>query len=107
MSRRTPWRPDEGPQAVSQSMAKVLGRIGGSPSLTTMELIFTRWTEVVGEEFAPHLRPVRVDGTVLVVGADHSAWATRARMDSAQILTRARALGDTTIERIEVTVQRS
>jgi predicted nucleic acid-binding Zn ribbon protein len=106
VSRRTPWRRDEGPQAVSQSMARVLGRLGGSPSLSTMELVFTRWTEVVGEEFDQHLRPVRIDGSVLVIGADHAAWATRARIDSAQILTRVRALGDVTIERIEVTVQR-
>jgi predicted nucleic acid-binding Zn ribbon protein len=88
-------------------MAKVLGRIGASPSPTTMELVFTRWNEVVGEELAEHLQPVRVDGPVLIIGADHPAWATRARMDSALILTRARALGDTTIERLEVTVQRA
>ncbi len=104
--RRSSRRHDGGPQHVGLSMAKVLGRIGASPS-PTMELVFTRWVEVVGAELAEHLQPVRVDGPVLVVGAAHPAWATRARMDSAQILARARALGDTTIERIEVVVQRS
>jgi predicted nucleic acid-binding Zn ribbon protein len=87
-------------------MAQLLGRLGASASPGTMEVIFTRWDEVVGAEFAQHLQPVRVDGAVLVVGADHPAWATRARMDSAQILARVRVLGDTTIERIEVTIQR-
>jgi hypothetical protein len=42
----------------------------------------------------------------LVLGADHPAWATRARMESGRILRRVHELGDTTIERIEVVVQR-
>ena len=49
---------------------------------------------------------MRLQNSTLVVGADHPAWATRARMESERILTRARQLGDTTIERIEVVVQR-
>jgi len=53
-----------------------------------------------------HLRPVRVDGSVLVVAADHPAWATRARMESAQILARLRPRCDTPIERLEVVVER-
>jgi predicted nucleic acid-binding Zn ribbon protein len=87
-------------------MAKVLGRIGGSPSPVTMELVFTRWEEVAGSELAAHLRPMRVQGGVLVIAVEHAAWATRARMEAGAIVTRARALGDSTIERVEVVVQR-
>jgi predicted nucleic acid-binding Zn ribbon protein len=92
---------------VADGVAKVLGRLGGSPSVTTMELVFTRWDEVVGEELAAHLRPMRVDGAVLVVGTDRPAWATRARMESEHILARVSALGDHTIERLEVVVERT
>lgn len=99
-------RPDSGPQPVSESMARILGRLGASPSALTMELVFTRWEEVVGAEFAAHLQPVRVEGGTLVIGADHAAWATRARMDAERILTQARALGDTAIARIEVVIRR-
>jgi hypothetical protein len=49
---------------------------------------------------------MRLHHSALVVGADHPAWATRARMESAEMLARLRAAGDTTIERIEVVVQR-
>ena len=87
-------------------MAKVLGRMGASPSPHTMELLFTRWEEVAGAELSSHLHPMRVQGSVLVVGVDHPAWATRARMESELILARVRQLGDTTIERMEVVVQR-
>jgi predicted nucleic acid-binding Zn ribbon protein len=72
-----------------------------------MEVVFTRWEEVVGEELAAHLRPVRVDGQALVVAVDHPAWATRARMESGQILARVRALGETPVERLEVVVERT
>jgi predicted nucleic acid-binding Zn ribbon protein len=71
-----------------------------------MELVFSRWEELAGTELAGHLRPLRLQNSTLVVGADHPAWATRARLESAHLLARVRALGDTTIERIEVVVQR-
>jgi predicted nucleic acid-binding Zn ribbon protein len=71
-----------------------------------MELLFTRWEEVAGPELSGHVRPMRLQNSTLVVAADHPAWATRARMDSERILVRTRELGDTTIERIEVVVQR-
>ena len=72
-----------------------------------MDVVFTRWEEVVGAELGGHLRPLRVDGRALVVAADHPAWATRARMASADILSRVRALADTPVERLEVVVERA
>jgi predicted nucleic acid-binding Zn ribbon protein len=72
-----------------------------------MELIFTRWEEVAGLELATHVRPMRLQNSTLVVGADHPVWATRARMASERILGEMRELGDTSLERIEVVVQRS
>lgn len=100
------YGPDNGPLRVGPAIAKVLSRIGASPSPETMELIFTRWEELAGPELAAHLRPMRLQNATLVVGADQPAWATRGRMESERILTRVRHLGDTTITRIEVVVQR-
>jgi predicted nucleic acid-binding Zn ribbon protein len=104
--RRRKWGADTGPQPVGDSIAKVLGRIGASPSPQTMELLFTRWEEVAGAELSSHSQPMRLQNSTLVVGADHPAWATRTRMESGRILTRVHELGDTTIDRIEVVVQR-
>ncbi len=78
----------------------------GAPSASTMAVMFTRWAEVAGEALARHVEPLRIDGSTLLVTADHPTWATRARMESQAILERARALGDTHIERIEVVLQR-
>jgi predicted nucleic acid-binding Zn ribbon protein len=105
--RRRPSGPDAGPRQVGEAIAKVLSRIGASPSTQTMELVFSRWEEVVGAVLAGHVRPMRLQNSTLVVGADHPAWATRARMESERILTRVHELGDTTITRIEVVVQRT
>jgi predicted nucleic acid-binding Zn ribbon protein len=105
--RRRPRGPDAGPQQVGQAIAKVLSRIGASPSAQTMELVFTRWDEVAGAEIASHVRPLRLQNSALVVAADHPIWATRARMASERILTQLHELGDTSLERLEVVVQRS
>jgi predicted nucleic acid-binding Zn ribbon protein len=71
-----------------------------------MTVVFTRWAEVAGEALARHVEPLRIDRSTLLVSADHPAWATRARIESQAILQRARELGETHIERIEVVVQR-
>jgi predicted nucleic acid-binding Zn ribbon protein len=97
---------DPGPQPVGLSLDAVLGRMGASPSTSTMELVFSRWIEVVGPDLADHLHPVRLQNGVLLIGVDHPAWATRARMESRQILARLGELGDRSIERIDVVVQR-
>ncbi len=97
----------DGPRRVGESMPRLLGRLGAPASPATMEAVFTRWEEVVGAELGEHLRPLRIDGRALVVAVDHPAWATRARMESGQILARIRSLGDAPIERLEVIVERA
>ena len=103
----TTWRRDSGPRRVGESMSRVLGRLGSAPTPAVMEAVFTRWDELVGSELGAHVRPQRVDGRVLVVVVEHPAWATRARMESGQILARLRELGETSIDRLEVVVERA
>jgi predicted nucleic acid-binding Zn ribbon protein len=102
----TRWRKDNGPRPVGESMPRLLERLGSAPTPAVMEAVFTRWDELVGGELGAHVRPQRVDGPVLVVVVEHPAWATRARMESGQILSRLRDLGETSIERMEVVVER-
>jgi predicted nucleic acid-binding Zn ribbon protein len=88
-------------------MSRVLGRLGSAPTPAVMEAVFTRWDELVGIELGAHVRPQRVDGRVLVVAVEHPAWATRARMESGQILVRLKEMGETSIDRLEVVVERA
>ena len=96
----------EGPRPVGDSMARLLARLGAPTTPALLEVVFSRWEEVVGAQLSPHVRPLRVDARVLVVVVDHPAWATRARMESGQILARVRAWGGTPLERLEVVVER-
>ena len=95
-----------GPRRVGESMPRLLDRLGAPSSPLTMEVVFTRWAEVVGAELAEHLQPLRIDGHALVVAVDHPAWATRARIDAGSIIERVRTAGGTSLERLEVVVQR-
>ena len=52
-------------------MPRVLDRLGSAPTPAVMEVVFTRWVELVGPELVGHLRPQRVDGRVLVVAVEH------------------------------------
>ena len=99
-------RRGDGPRRVGETMPRLLARLGVPASRATMEAVFARWDEVVEGDLEGHVRPLRVDGHTLVVAVDHPAWATRARMQSAGILARVHALGDTPIERLEVLVER-
>ncbi len=97
---------DAGPQHVSEAMERVLGRLGGAPSANVMDLVFGRWEEIAGPECAQHMQPLRVGGNTLTVSVDHPAWATKARMESGRMLRRLKDLGEASIERIEVVVER-
>ena len=99
-------RRGDGPRRVGDAMPRLLKRLGVPVSPATMEAVFARWDEVIEGDLEGHVRPLRVDEHTLVVAVDHAAWATRARMQSAQILARVRELGDTEIERLEVLVER-
>ena len=98
---------NRGPRRVGESMPRLLSRLGSAPTPAVLEAVFTRWDELVGAELGGHARPLRVDGRALVVAVEHPAWATRARMESGQILARLHALGETSIERLEVVVERA
>ncbi len=87
------------------SLPRLLGRLGAPPT-EVLEVVFTRWDEVVTGDLGVHLRPLRVDRSALVVAADHPVWATRARLESSEILVRIHALGESPIERLEVVVER-
>ena len=71
-----------------------------------MEAVFRGWDAVAGPELAAHARPLRLHGATLVVAVDHPAWATRARMDAAQILARVRSVEGVSVDRLEILVER-
>ena len=48
--------------------------------------VFGAWEKVVGADIAKHSRPIKLDGGVLTVEAESTAWATQLRMLAGSLL---------------------
>lgn len=105
--RRRPGH-DPGPRPVGESLDAAVARMGpvGLPPApaSSLSAVFSRWEEIAGPAVARHVRPVRLRGGVLVVAADHPAWATQVRALGAGLLTRVGEVSGQAPERLEVTV---
>ncbi len=95
-----------GPRPLADSVASLLARLGAPASASTMEALFARWEDLAGAQLAAHVRPRRVDGAVLVLAADHPAWATRARLGSGRIHGLVWSSGGSGVTRFEVVIER-
>ena len=100
----------EGPRPVGESMPRLLARLGRIPDpRPLMDVVFTRWEEVVGAELGGHVcaRSASTGGP---------SWSRRTTRrgppgrgwQSADILARVQgARRDTPVERLEVVVERA
>jgi predicted nucleic acid-binding Zn ribbon protein len=76
------------------------------PSRAAVGGLFGRWSEAVGEQVAQHVKPIKLDGAVLVVEVDDPAWATQVKFLSAMITDRLFEVASVKVERIDVRVER-
>jgi predicted nucleic acid-binding Zn ribbon protein len=107
---------DPGPRPLGDALDALVADLGapgpagaGGPERVPAGALgqaFARWEEIAGEAMARHVRPLRWSGGVLVLAADHPAWATQARADGTGLSARVRDLTGAAPERIEVTVRR-
>ena len=67
--------------------------------------VFGRWTEAVGEAVAAHVKPVKLDGTKLIVEVDDPAWATQLRFLETALKQRLLEAAGATVETVEVRVK--
>jgi predicted nucleic acid-binding Zn ribbon protein len=80
----------------SQSAGQLANQMGG---------VFGRWAEAVGEAVADHVKPVKLDGTKLIVEVDDPAWATQLRFLETTLKQRLLEVAGATIESVEVRVK--
>jgi predicted nucleic acid-binding Zn ribbon protein len=65
--------------------------------------VFGAWEKVVGPDIAAHSRPVKLDGGVLTVEAESTAWATQLRLLAATLLQKiAREVGHNVVTRLNI-----
>ena len=78
------------PEAAKQILRAVLGQYGLDKKLERYEFIF-RWREIVGDEIAERTIPEAIQGSVLVVRVESSAWAQELSFQKNIILKRYKA----------------
>ncbi len=66
-------------------------------------VIMTRWPEIVGETLARHVAVVRFEDRTLHLAASSTAWATRLRLMSGDLVARiADEVGDGIVEQVRI-----
>ena len=68
--------------------------------------VFGRWSEAVGDAVAAHVKPVKLDGTKLIVEVDDPAWATQLRFLETTLKQRLLEVAGAVVETIEARVRR-
>ncbi len=64
----------------------------GVPSADALNVIFGRWSDIVGDGVAANCRPIGLKDTHLTVAAHDPAWSTQLRLLEPMIIERLDAL---------------
>lgn len=104
------WKPlnpqvhEEDPPQLGSSLDR-LSRSLGAASGRSLQTVFSRWAEVVGEPVAANVRPSRLRDGILVVEVSNPSWATEVRWLAPQILARlSAAAGEEVATEVQVRV---
>ena len=82
-----PFAAGRDPHGLGDVIDSLASKMGWTSPLARSELIAS-WAELVGAETAEHSEPVAIEGGVLTVQCDSTAWATQLRLMRSQISTK-------------------
>lgn len=82
------------------------GKTAGGQMASQMGNVFGRWAEAVGDAVAAHVKPIKLDGSKLVVEVDDPAWATQLRFLETAMKQRLLDVAGAVIDSIEARVRR-
>ena len=98
------------PVAIGETLSSLVRslRNDASDAVSSSQMggVFGRWVEAVGEAVAAHVKPVKLDGTRLVVEVDDPAWATQLRFLETTLKQRLLETTGAVIETLEARVRR-
>lgn len=75
------------PRGVSEVLESLTSSLGWESPIARAELM-GGWSELVGDDNSAHSEPIGIEGGVLTVRCDSSAWAQQLRLMRGQIVTR-------------------
>ncbi len=96
---------DSDPISISNSLDGVVRALRG-PGRREIKGVFGMWEEAVGEHVAAHVRPLKLDGGVLVVEVDDPAWATQVKFMSGTMIDRLHEVASVKVDRLDVRVSK-
>lgn len=104
-SRRR-WSSAGPDQRDPQALGSLVGRLAQAPGWQARvgaATVMNTWDAIVGDDISAHARPDRLDGTILYVAAESTAWATQLRYVQSQILAKiAAAVGDGVVTQLKI-----
>ena len=97
-----PGPDDRDPQLLASAAARLVRARGWSGEVAA-GAVLGRWNTLVGKDIAAHAQPESLNGGLLVVRAESTAWATQLRMMQRQLLaTIAAGVGNGVVTRLSV-----
>ncbi|TSA51951.1 MAG: DUF721 domain-containing protein [Actinobacteria bacterium] len=97
---------DQQMSGLGSELDKLLSRLGAE-SAATITGVFSHWTQIVGEQVAQHVTPIKLERGRLIVEVDDPSWATQMRFLEPQLLEQLNTTTSSTITHIEVLVKRT
>jgi predicted nucleic acid-binding Zn ribbon protein len=92
--------------SLAGALDALLDRLGAESS-TAITGVFGEWPNIVGEQVAQHVTPIKLERGRLIVEIDDPSWATQMRFLEPQLIEKLNAATTSTIIAIEVRVKRN
>ena len=89
---------------LSDELNKLLQSLG-SPNIDTVSGVFGLWHELVGDQVASHVTPIKLDRGRLLIEVDDPAWSTHMKFLERDICTSLSHHTGTTISGIDIRVK--
>ena len=90
--------------SLGEEVNRLLQRLG-SPNIDTVSGVFGLWKELVGEQVAQHVSPIKLDRGRLLIEVDDPAWSTHMKFLERDICTTLSHHTGTTISGIDIRVK--
>lgn len=75
------------PQRLGQALDRVMRGLG-APEASGVHLVFDKWSDVVGDALAARTKPLRIEGSRLVLAVDEPAMVTHVKFLQPELLGR-------------------
>ena len=106
MSQNTNDDTNNTSSSLAGALDALLDRLGAESS-TAITGVFGEWPNIVGEQVAQHVTPIKLERGRLIVEIDDPSWATQMRFLEPQLIEKLNAATTSTITTIEVRAKRN